>query len=284
MGETHEMNEALRRKYEGFLEHLRGYGRLAVAYSGGIDSTLLLHAAGQALGAENALGLIASSETLTDEEFQAALAIARDFGFRLEKIAYSELEIENYAENPLNRCYFCKNELFGRLGEAAEALGFERLADGSTFDDLTGDYRPGMQAARERGVVSPFIECKLRKPDIRAMARALGLPNWDKPSGACLSSRFPYGTRITQERLDQVAEAEHALRALGFAQVRVRWHDSVARIEVDPEAITRLAEPELRQKAARAVREAGFRYAALDLLGYRTGSLNEGLDLPKNAG
>ena len=274
-----ELRGELKACYDGLLERLREHERLAVAYSGGVDSTLLLFAATEALGSENALGIIAASETLTSEEFGAARELADEAGLRLRVVEYSEIGIDGYSENPVDRCYYCKQELFGRLSEIARAEGIETLADGSSYEDLTDDYRPGMRAARELGVVSPLKDLKLRKDQIRALARALGLPNWDKPSAACLASRFPYGTRITRERLDQVADAERQLRERGFSQLRVRWHDGVARIEVPPADIERFADAGLRDEVVATFKAAGFRYVALDLQGYRTGSLNEGLGL-----
>jgi uncharacterized protein len=269
-------------KYDGLLDRLRTYGRLAVAFSGGVDSSLLLHAACEAVGRDNALGIIASSETLTRAEFDAACALARAQGFPLRVVEYSELGIANYSLNPVDRCYFCKKELFGRLREAAREQGIETLADGSSHEDLTDDYRPGMRAARELGVVSPLMDLGFRKDEIRALARAFGLPNWNKPSAACLSSRFPYGTPITHEGLEQVARAEAFLLDRGFSQVRVRRHENIARIELAPAEIPRLADPALRVAIVEAFKEIGFRYVTLDLQGYRTGSLNEGLDLPPN--
>ena len=272
----------LREKYDALLDRLRTYGRLAVAFSGGVDSSLLLRAVCEAVGRDNALGIIASSETLTRAEFDAACALARAQGFPLRVVEYSELGIANYSRNPVDRCYFCKKELFARLREAAREQGIETLADGSSHEDLTDDYRPGMRAARELGVVSPLMDLGFRKDEIRALARAFGLPNWNKPSAACLSSRFPYGTPITREGLEQVARAEAFLLDRGFSQVRVRRHENIARIELAPAEIPRLADPALRAAIVEAFKEIGFRYVALDLQGYRTGSLNEGLDLTPN--
>lgn len=272
----------LGKRYAELLEFLRSYGRLAVAYSGGVDSTLLLYAAREALGDENVLGVIAASETLTPKELDAARSLAGEQKFRLEVVEYSEIGIDGYSENTVDRCYHCKNELFGRLSKLAQSHGIETLADGSSFEDLTDDYRPGMRAARELGVVSPLLEMKMRKDDIRAMARALGLSNWEKPSAACLASRFPYGTSITRERIDQVASAEAVLDECGFGQRRVRFHGDVARIEVAPEDLPRMVDPATRQSVTSAFKEIGFRYVALDLEGYRTGSLNEGLGLSPN--
>ena len=199
-----KLNSELQKKYKRLQDYLEPLGRLAVAYSGGIDSTFLLYAAAETLGRDNALGIIANSETLSEEELRQATEVAQQLGFRLHVISYSELEIENYAENPVNRCYFCRDALFTRVGGAAKEQGFPQIADGSIHDDLTSDYRPGMRAATEQGVLSPLLEVQLRKVDIRALARAFDVPNWGKPSGACLSSRFPYGTKITRERLEHI--------------------------------------------------------------------------------
>jgi uncharacterized protein len=218
-------------------------------------------------------------------ELQAeqARALGEEHGFRLQIVEYSELGIGGYSQNPVNRCYFCKKELFGRLGDVAREAGMETLADGSSFEDYTDDYRPGMKAARELGVVRPLMDLQFRKEEIRALAKAFGLPNWNKPSAACLASRFPYGTTITREGLDQVARAEAFLRERGFTQVRVRWHETIARIELTAPEIARMAEPGLRDAVVKAFKEIGFRYVTLDLQGYRTGSLNEGLNLAPNA-
>ncbi|MBN1865868.1 ATP-dependent sacrificial sulfur transferase LarE [Candidatus Sumerlaeota bacterium] len=277
--EVHANGDEVHAKWDALLDNLRGYGRLAVAYSGGVDSALLLHAATEALGRENAVGVLASSETITPAEFEKARALARERQWPLEILEYSELDISGYSDNPVDRCYHCKKELFGRIRQAVREQGFEVLADGSSHEDLTDDYRPGMKALRELGVVSPLMELGFRKDDIRAISRAQGLPNWNKPSAACLASRFPYGTTITRQGLDQVARAEAFLRERGFTQVRVRWHESVARIELLPAEIPRLLDSAMREEVTRALKEIGFRYATLDLQGYRTGSLNEGLGL-----
>lgn len=248
-------------------------GRVIVAYSGGVDSTLALKIGTLALG-ENCIGVTARSETLTDEDFELTQQIAEAHGFNQQFVVYSELEIDNYAENPVNRCYFCKHELYSRLGDLASRFSVEAVIDGSNADDV-GDYRPGLEAVRELNVVSILREADMHKAEIRQMARELGLSNWDKPAAACLSSRIPYGEKIDPVKLKQVADGESFLRKLGFAQVRLRHHGPVARLEVDPLEIERLVKSETRDEILRHMRSIGFQFVAIDLAGYRTGSLNE---------
>ncbi len=261
-------------KYERLKAAFRQKGRVLVALSGGVDSTLLQAVAHKVLGFENAICVTAKSETLTEGEFQDVCALARERGWNHHVIEYSELEIPNYAQNPVNRCYFCKTELFSKLRELARQFGCDAIVEGTNYDDR-GDYRPGMQAAREQGTWAPLLECEITKEEIREIARELGLPTWSKPSGACLSSRFPYGTAITREGLQQVAAAETFLRELGFTQVRVRHHGNLARIEVLPNELPRFADREFAVRVAEKLREIGYVYVTLDLLGYRTGSMNE---------
>lgn len=266
---------ALNAKFRGLLERFKELGRVIVAYSGGVDSTLALKAGTLALGA-NCIGVTAKSETLTDEEFELTRQIAEAHGMIQRVISYSELDIENYAENPVNRCYFCKKELHTRLTGVARELGARFIVDGVNADDV-GDYRPGMEAARELGVVSPLLDCGITKDEIRRMSRELGLSNWDKPAMPCLSSRVPYGEPIDAMKLRQIGEGESFLRGLGLRQVRLRHHGKIARIEVEPGEIARLAEPEMRDQILRFMRSIGFQFVTLDLFGYRMGSLNEGI-------
>ncbi len=266
---------ALAAKYTQLQAILRELESVLVAYSGGVDSALLLKVATDTLG-ERAVGALASSPAYDPEETAEAIRLAAQMGARLERVETRELEDPRYAANAPDRCYFCKVELFDHLEPLARRLGCAALAYGMNRDDR-GDWRPGQRAARERGVRAPLDEAGMGKDDIRALARHLGLPVWDKPAQACYSSRIPYGTPVTLEALAQVGRAERALRRLGLRQVRVRHHGRVARIEMDPEDFPQLLEAGVRTRVVEEVRAAGYLYVALDLVGYRTGSLNEAL-------
>jgi uncharacterized protein len=266
----------LAQKLKQLRNTLRSYGSALVAYSGGVDSTFLLKVATETLGRDKVLGVTARSESLTERAFDLACRIAREQDLPHEIIEYSELEIEGYANNPINRCYFCKSELFHRMRELADRRGLAVVVEGSNADDV-GDFRPGMRAAAELGMRSPLRDVGLTKDEIRTLSREMGLPNWDRPSEACLASRFPYGERITHEKLNQVGEAENYIRGLGLRQVRVRHHGKVARIEVLPDDMARLLEPATRQALLVHFKKLGFHYITLDLQGYRTGSMNEPL-------
>ena len=259
--------------------HLRNLDSAVVAFSGGADSTLVAWAAHAALG-ERALAVTARSESLARGEVEAARALAAWIGLCHEEIVYSELAIPGYAANPPDRCYLCKGELFRRLAALAEQRGFACLLDGSNADDES-DYRPGRRAAAEARVHSPLARLGWRKADIRAALQALGLPVWNKPSSPCLSSRIPYGEPITAEKLAQVGQAEAALKELGFAEVRVRHHGTVARLEVPRDSMPPLLHGDLADEVVRRVRGAGFAFVALDLEGLRSGSLNRLLASPR---
>ena len=252
---------------------LREMRQMVVCFSGGVDSGYLLAEAVAAVG-EDAIALTAVSPSLAPEEGADARRLAESLGARHILVETHELDDPRYAANPVNRCYFCKVETYGAAVEHAERLGVPYVLDGFNVDDR-GDHRPGRQAAVERGVRSPLDELGFAKDDIREAARRIGLPVWNKPALACLSSRFPYGTEITPARLEQVDRCERALRSHGFRVCRVRYHEAVARIEVPPEEIPRLLEPELRDFVVSEFREAGFQHVTVDLQGYRTGSLNE---------
>ncbi|MCL6594191.1 MAG: ATP-dependent sacrificial sulfur transferase LarE [Alicyclobacillus sp.] len=259
-------------KYERVLAQLRAWESVAVAFSGGVDSTLLLQAALTALGRERVLAVTAVSETYPPRELAAARSLAQRLQCHHLEVTTSELAIPGYAENPVHRCYFCKQELFSQLLPLAQARGYAQVVFGAIADDL-GEYRPGLQAARERGVRAPLLEAGLNKREIRFVSRELGLPTWDKPSLACLSSRIPYGQRITLEKLSRIDQAEFFLQQLGFRQVRVRHHEQLARIEVPPEDLPQLVE--VAAMVVQKLRGLGFTYVTLDLQGYRSGSLNE---------
>jgi len=245
-----------------------------VAYSGGVDSAYLACIAHRTLG-DRAVAVTADSPSYPERHRQLAIRIAREFGLRHEIIRTRELDRPEYRANPSNRCYYCKHELYTHLSRLAAARGAV-VVDGNNADDR-GDYRPGRQAAREFGVRSPLDEVDLTKDEIRELSRRAGLPTWDEPASACLSSRIPYHAEVTDEKLRTIERAEQALRALGFRVFRVRHHDDLARIEIARAEMPRALEPEVAAAIVRDLKAAGYKYVSLDLQGYRTGSLNEGL-------
>jgi uncharacterized protein len=263
-------------KYQRLRAILEEMGDVAVGYSGGVDSTLLLKVAREVLGSRS-LAVIGRSETYPTREFEEAVRLAGTIGARYLVVTTEETDNLKFQENPPDRCYFCKTELFSKLAQIAREQGIRNIADGTIVDDM-GDFRPGMRAKSEKQVRSPLLEASFSKNDVRELSRHLGLPTWDKPAFACLSSRFPYGTGITRENLTRVDRAETLLRDEGFRFFRVRFHDErTARIEVGPQEIGRLLDDALRERIVSRLKELGFIYVTLDLQGYRTGSMNEAL-------
>jgi len=260
---------------------IRALGSCVVAYSGGVDSSVVLAIARQELGAR-ALAVIGRSATYAESELALALAQAKTLGVEPRVIPTAELDDPRFTGNPSNRCYFCKGELYEKLGALARAEGWATVLDGTNADDLK-DHRPGRQAADEHAVRSPLAENGLTKADVRALASELGLPSADKPAMPCLSSRFPYGSRITSEQLTQVEAGEAWLRARGFRDVRLRHHGAVARLELETRELARLVEEPLRSACVQELKRLGFAYVALDLQGFRSGSLNETLPFPKRS-
>lgn len=263
----------LEEKFNKLKDILRELGSAAIAYSGGVDSTFLLKVAKDELG-DKVIAVTARSSTYPEREFNEAKAFVDQFGAKQIVIVSEELEIEGFAQNPVNRCYFCKKELFTKVGQVALEHNKQYVLDGSNFDDL-GDYRPGMKAAKELKVVSPLKLAELTKTDIRELSKRLNIPTWNKPSFACLSSRFPYGNEITVEKLSMVEKAEQLLIDLGFRQLRVRHHGDIARIEVAPEERLKFFDLKIMDRVGRELQSFGFKYVTLDILGYRTGSMNE---------
>jgi len=262
-------------KFESLKKRLKEMERVVVAFSGGVDSSFLLKVANEVLG-DNVLAVTAKSSTYPEREFREAMQFVSDYAIPHRVIVSEELEVEGFAENPLNRCYLCKKELFSKIKQIAIDEGYKFVAEGSNKDDL-GDYRPGLQAISELSIVSPLKDAGLTKNDIRTLSKELGLKTWDKPSFACLSSRFPYGEKITAEKLQMVDKAEQFLIDLGFRQIRVRHHGNVARIEVEEENIEKFLDKQIRDAVYTKFREIGYVHVALDLKGYRTGSMNEGV-------
>ncbi len=270
----------LHRKYEELKGILRSMESVAVAYSGGVDSTFLLKVAVDTLGRDRVLGIIAVSESYPARELEEAKKLAAGMGARIRLIDTEELANPNYARNPVDRCFHCKTELFTKMFPLAEEEGLRQVLYGVNADDM-GDFRPGIAAAKRMGARGPLQEVGLTKNEIRLLSRELGLATWDKPAYACLSSRIPYGQRITREALLQVDAAENFLHDLGFRQVRVRHHDRIARIELPREQMPRLFTDGAAELIVAKLKELGYLYVTLDLQGYRTGSMNEVLGAAK---
>jgi uncharacterized protein len=264
----------LQDKYVKLKTILQEMKQVALAYSGGVDSTFLLKVAVDVLGSENVRAILAISPSFPSREYRKALEVAQEIGVTVEQIKTKELDDPKFRNNPVDRCYFCKSELFDRIADIIAELNITNMIDGSNYDDLD-DHRPGIRALKERNVRSPLQEAGLTKTDIRALSLKLGLPTWNKDSLACLSSRFPYGETIDIKKLEMVDEAENFLYALGFKNIRARHEKHTIRIEISPEQIKLLLDDALRIQVVKKMKEIGYTYVSVDLEGYRQGSLNK---------
>ena len=272
--------QTTQQKMDALKSILGDMGSVIVAYSGGVDSAFLAAAANDALG-RNALAVTAKSPSLAPAELREAVELAERLGLNHRIVETHEVEREDYAANNPNRCFFCKDELYTYLSAYARDEGYVHIANGTNTDDL-GDFRPGLNAAKQYGVRSPMVEADLSKADIRELSKDMDLPTWDKPAQACLSSRIPYGSMVTVEALTRIAQAEEFLHGLGIRQLRVRHHDAIARIEVEPQDFLTLTDEAVRERVVAKFREIGYSYVTLDLQGFRSGSMNEVLAALRN--
>ena len=272
--------QTTQQKMDALKSILADMGSVIVAYSGGVDSAFLAAAANDALG-RGALAVTAKSPSLAPAELKEAVELAERLGLNHRIVETHEVEREDYAANNPNRCFFCKDELYTYLSAYAREEGYEHIANGTNTDDL-GDFRPGLNAAKQYGVRSPMVEADLSKADIRELSKDMDLPTWDKPAQACLSSRIPYGSMVTVEALTRIAQAEEYLHGLGIRQLRVRHHDTIARIEVEPQDFLTLTDEAVREQVVAKFREIGYSYVTLDLQGFRSGSMNEVLAALRN--